>query len=454
MSSSVIEEKLFVALIELCNLLESPSFARDFAAASEMDSISGRRIAVAGLVKRGKSTFVNRVVGQDLSPVNLLPETSSVICFSSEKDARATGITFDGRCRKLSTKPSRFLEDVSREARKPLLAASYRGPLNLPTDFCLVDTPGAHESEVVANSLVESGMPSSLFRLCGGFIVVMGVPGLSAIDLQLLQRINKSAGESPVRVLLKGLDSSISHSELLEYSKEVLSDITNEIFVVSDENFNATSQLIDSFSVSRFYQPIDAIDSSDRVIELLLRQISGVLDSRDEAQELDISNSILKNLPIDFAEKVRRFAPGARERRKANQLKVTKQAAIDKYKFELNAWTIKDQELRRSITNADIAVADSKKNLRKAMPKTFALGCSCVLLSLFLLPLILFFPPVFFAFIILWIVYKVAASKEKSRFLKIEGSLTFQVASTKAASFQARMLHENHQKFKPDKPPR
>lgn len=452
MSSSVIEEKSFGALIELCNLLERPSFARDFAAASEMASISGRRIAVAGLVKRGKSTFVNRVVGQDLSPVNLLPETSSVICFSREKDARATGITFDGRLRTLSSKPSGFSADVSREARKPLLAASYRGPLNLPKDFCLVDTPGAYESEVVANSLVESGMPSSLFRLCGGFIVVMGVPGLSAIDLQLLQRINKSAGESPVRVLLKGLDSSISHSELLEYSKEVLSDIANEIFVVSDENFNATSQLIDAFSVSHFYQPNDALHSSDLVIESLLSQMSEALSLRDEAQELDISKSILKNLPPDISEKVCRFAPGAREQRKANQLKATKQAAIDKYKSEMNAWTIKNRELRRSITNAGIAVADSKKNLRKAKPKSH--GCLFAVVTLLLVPFALIFPPLIIFYLFSLILFSVVASKEKSRFSKIEGSLRSQIASANAALFQARKLHENHQKFKPDKPPR
>lgn len=452
MSSSVIEGKLFVALIELCNLLERPSFARDFAAASEMASISGRRIAVAGLVKRGKSTFVNRVVGQDLSPVNLLPETSSVICFYREKEARATGITFDGRLRALSSKPSGFSADVSREARKPLLAASYRGPLNLPKDFCLVDTPGAHESEVVANSLVESGMPSSLFRLCGGVIVVMGVPGLSAIDLQLLQRINKSAGESPVRVLLKGLDSSISHSELLEYSKEVLSDIANEIFVVSDENFNATSLLIDSFSVSHFYQSNDALHSSDLVIESLLSQIGEALSLRDEAQELNISNSILKNLPQDISEKVRFFAPGAREQRKANQLKAKKQAAIDKYKSEMNAWTIKNRELRRSITNADIAVANSKKNLRKAEPKSR--GCLLALVTLLLVPFVLLFPPLIIFYFLLLILFSVAESKEKSRFSKIEGSLRSQIASANAASLQARKLHENHQKFKPDKPPR
>jgi len=108
MSDPVIEEKLFAAVVELCDILGKPSFARDIAAASEMATISGRRIAVAGLVKRGKSTFVNRIIGEDLSPVNLLPETSSVLCFQRSDDARARGIAFDGSLRKLSTKPRSF----------------------------------------------------------------------------------------------------------------------------------------------------------------------------------------------------------------------------------------------------------------------------------------------------------------------------------------------------------
>ena len=67
MSSSILRESEFTALVELSNLLGRPSFAIDIAAACEMASISGRRVAVAGLVKQGKSTFVNRVVGEELS---------------------------------------------------------------------------------------------------------------------------------------------------------------------------------------------------------------------------------------------------------------------------------------------------------------------------------------------------------------------------------------------------
>ena len=450
MSDPVIDEKLFAAVVELCDILGTPSLARDLAAASEMATISGRRIAVAGLVKRGKSTFVNRVVGQELSPVNLLPETSSVLCFSRGSKLRASGISFDGKIRKLSKKPHRFSKDVNREARRPLLAASYQGLRNLPENFCLVDTPGAYETEVVANSLVESGMPPSLFHLCGGFIVVMGVPGLSAVDLQLLERVNTSAGQLPVRVLLKGLDSSISQAELLEYSKEVLSEVKNEIYVVTDDNFDEASRLIDSFSISFFDHPNDALEVSELVVKLVLSQIIEVLDARDESKEIVAPKSLMKVLPPEIAEKVRYFAPGARERRLREQEETARQAANERYKSELNAWRIKDNELRSSVLNSEIAIRDAKRNLRKEKPKNASLGCSTAALTALGVPISLLFPQ-FILFLVLWIIYAVAISRDKTRFKKVEMSLIARINSAESSADLARKLLENHQKIKPIK---
>lgn len=420
MSKPVVERKLFAALVELSELLGKPGFARDLAAASEMATISGRRIAVAGLVKRGKSTFVNRVVGHDLSPVNLLPETSSVLCFSSGHKPLASGISFDGKIRKLSTKPKSFSKNVSREARRPLLAASYRGIRNLPEDFCLVDTPGAYETEVVANSLVESGMPSSLFHLCGGFIVVMGVPGLSAVDLELLERINKSAGKLPVRVLLKGLDSSISQDDLSEYSKEVLAEVRNQIYVVTDENFDETSRLIDSFSASYFDHLNEAREVSDLVIDLVMKDMRNSLDSRDEAIDLVVSKSLLRSIPSELAESVRYFAPGARERRK----KAARKAKVQEYKSELYAWKTTNSDLWSDIGMWDKGVRQAELEIRKHQHA----------------PLPGFFFDVF------------ASNAAKNRYRAVENSLKIKLSTAKTNASTARKLYENHQKLRPDKP--
>jgi hypothetical protein len=283
-----------------------------------------------------------------------------------------------------------------------------------------VDTPGAYETEVVANSLVESGMPSSLFHLCGGFIVVMGVPGLSAVDLQLLDGINKSAGQLPVRVLLKGLDSSISQVDLIEYSKEVLAEVQNEIYVVTDENFDEASRLIESFSSSYFDPLNDAREVSELVVDLVLKNIEDVLDSRNEDDELDFPWALLKQLPSELAEKVRFFAPGAKDRRK----KAIKIELIDKYKSELYEWKIKNNKLRHEIGRWDNGIRQAESEIRKHKHA----------------PLPGFFFDVF------------ASNAAKNNYIAVENALNAKLSTAKTNASTARKLYENHQNFKPERP--
>ena len=283
-----------------------------------------------------------------------------------------------------------------------------------------MDTPGAYETEVVANSLVESGMPSSLFHLCGGFIVVMGVPGLSAVDLQLLKRINESAGQLPVRVLLKGLDSSISQNELLEYSKEVLSEVQNEIYVVTDDNFDEASRLIDSFSISYFDHPNDAREVSQLVVKLVFAQISEVLNTRDELKEIVAPKSLMKNLPPDLAESVRFFAPGAREKRK----KATRKEKMNDYKSELYAWKITNNELRSDIGLCDNGVRQAETNIRKHKHA----------------PVPGFFFDIF------------ASSAAQNKYKAVENSLNAKLSTAKTNASTARKLYENHQILKTSRP--
>jgi hypothetical protein len=249
-------------------------------------------------------------------------------------------------------------------------------------------------------------MPSSLFHLCGGFIVVMGVPGLSAVDLQLLQRINESAGQLPVRVLLKGLDSSISQAELLEYSMEVLSEVQNEIYVVTDDNFDQASRLIDSFSISYFDHPNDAREVSQLVVKMVFAQISEVLNTRDELNEIVAPKSLLKNLPP--------------EKRK----KALRKEKINDYKSELYAWKITNNELRSDIGLCDNEVRQAESNIRKHKHA----------------PVPGFFFDIF------------ASSAAQNRYRAVENSLNAKLSTAKTNASTARKLYENHQNLKPNRP--
>jgi hypothetical protein len=127
-------------------------------------------------------------------------------------------------------------------------------------------------------------------------------------------------------------------------------------------------------------------------------------------------------------------------------------SAIGKYKSDLNAWMIKDNELRRSVLNSDIAIRDAERNLRKEKPKNASLGCSTAALGALGVPICIFFPPFILFGVVLWIIYAVAISKDKTRFKKIEVSLIARINSAKASAELARKLLENHQTLKPNRP--
>jgi GTPase Era involved in 16S rRNA processing len=413
---------------------------RDLAAAAALAKVSGVRIAVAGLVKRGKSTLVNTIIGEELSPVNLFPETSSVLCFTNSNSSDARGVSFDGRFRKLSTKPSAFASEVSREARKPLLAASYKGALTLPANLSIIDTPGAYETEVTLKSMTNSGMPASLLTLCDGFVVVMGVPGVSATDIQLLEEINRSAKGSPVRIVLKGLDSGISYLDLREYASEVLADAPNEIFVVSDGNKNEISNLLHSFGGARSRNAQTADFDSQRIIQSVRERILAKLRNRSEPDEIDYPTRLLKDLPIEMATVVATFARGERERRIALQEREAQKAARDAFKAKMDVWSAENNRLKNNLIAAQNSLTNAQAELRRAQPK---MGCGAWVLLAFSCVAFPVGPIIVGA--ILWF----AQSNEESKFAKIRPSIQSQIAQASEAVDRAKRLHDLHQGSKP-----
>jgi hypothetical protein len=443
MSNDIIEERELMALTQLCGQIGLDALCRDLAAAKQFSTVGGVRVAVAGLVKRGKSSLVNAIIGEELSPVNLLPETSSVLCFVRSEPAIAHGVSFDGKFRKLSPKPNSFLADVSREARKPLLAATYSGALSLPDDFCLVDTPGAHEAEVTMNSMMDSGMPSSLFDLCDGFIVVLGVPGVSATDIQLLEQINSSASGSPVRILLKGLDSGISYLDLREYASEVLDGCPNEIFVIADDNKSELTTMMNSFrSISPRTAQVANLDSQ-RIIQSVKKTILSVVQNRDEVNAIAFPSRLLKDLPEDLATLVARFAPGERERRIAELQKSELRAKKEAFRVAFEAWSLENDRLSQNLVSARHSLSKAQADMKNAKPK---IGCgSWILMGLSFA----FFPigPIIMG-VVMWVAY----GKEESDFDAVRPSIYGRITQSTEAIDRAQRLLDLHLQSKPKAP--
>lgn len=382
MSEKSLSEEELASLFALSDCLGKPELARELATTVLFSEMPGTRIGVVGLVKRGKSSLINSILGSDLSPVNLLPETSSVIAFARSEEVSANGISENGKHLSLSTKPSQFRRSVSRDSGPPLVAAKFQGPLDSPADIWLIDTPGSYETEVAKKSLTTSGMPDSMYELCDGFVVVMGVPGVSGVDIELLQNLNSRlvGRRCPVLIMVKALDSSISFKQLKEYVKEVFNGSSNQIFVSSDENRSEIDQLLVSFNALKRNSSVEVKTLSERVLQSISSDMRQLLFQIDEKVEITFPKRMLPNLPSDLAEIVARRAPGAYLRRVKEDSLASEKKAKESYQDSLRKWSQRDDQLKADVAMARRALTAAEKALKKNKP---SVGCFPWLLFFF-----------------------------------------------------------------------
>ncbi|PWK89731.1 dynamin family protein [Fulvimonas soli] len=172
-----------------------------FAALRERFAGHAFHLVVAGEFKRGKSTLVNALVGQDLLPTGVVPLTSVVTVLRGGPATAMTVRFEDGGTREA---PLAELASYVTEAGNPGNARGVREvTLTLPSldgGLRLIDTPGVgsvheHNSEATARYLPEADAV---------ILVVSADQPLSRHELDFLQVVRGHAGK--VFVLLNKVD--------------------------------------------------------------------------------------------------------------------------------------------------------------------------------------------------------------------------------------------------------
>ena len=105
-------------------------------------------ITVCGEFKRGKSTFINALLGEEVVPTDILPETCTVnrLLYGPHRneaalsDGRRMQLLDDELCRE------RIQQHVS-ENGEPFLNITLYRPLEMLRDIMIVDTPGLNDTE-------------------------------------------------------------------------------------------------------------------------------------------------------------------------------------------------------------------------------------------------------------------------------------------------------------------
>jgi len=190
------------------------------------------RIAVMGLISRGKSTLVNQLVGLDLLPVSHRGETAADVHI--ESGTESTQLLFeDGTIDERLISPERFSQAIMRSSSPRVLEARISLPCRLPAGVVLVDTPGIDDAvsqterfDYLNNHWKRSGAS-------GAIVIVSVPPGLGQSDRHLIATANELFGNA-FAVIVKPTDSSVTESDLSEVATQVQRHVEVAPVVISD----------------------------------------------------------------------------------------------------------------------------------------------------------------------------------------------------------------------------
>lgn len=105
-------------------------------------------IVVCGDFKRGKSSVINALLGEDISPTNVTTETVTLnrILYGTHSNeallsgGRRMSLTDEELCRDA-------LEDIMKQSGETITQLSMKRPIDILKDITIIDTPGLSDSE-------------------------------------------------------------------------------------------------------------------------------------------------------------------------------------------------------------------------------------------------------------------------------------------------------------------
>jgi GTPase SAR1 family protein len=197
-------------------------------------------IAVIGLVSRGKSTLVNKLLGVDVQPMGPNPVTFG--CgFLRSGHPRAIGIKADGSRVDLPSDPEGFRHVARRHEAQDVSDFEYTWNFRLPRDVVLIDTKGLDEvSADFQDDLLEMERSWAAQGAVSALLVTAVPPGASARDVTLFRALSEHF-EGRVTVIVKQVDSTLTLPEL-EEAAGVWRSYSSDVLVIPDSRPTSNDQ--------------------------------------------------------------------------------------------------------------------------------------------------------------------------------------------------------------------
>lgn len=340
-------------------------------------------IGVFGLVKRGKSTLVNALVGREVSTMNATPETAVPVWI--ENGPSVSKVMFlDGRVEEMSLDEARSHASQKRRRKaehdKALrIEHTLRVPW-LPEGVRIVDTPGLADPSL--SDEYEQLTLAELDRVSATIIVLVSPPGPESEEVSLIRSLCERAVDKVFLVCNFHPDRWKNPSSVASTVQEIeaiVGQAVGDSFVPSDARVYAVSardgwraadtgdvDAFDGSGVFRLRKDLESFVSSDAV-----RRMQGFVQLRLN-QALNITSDILRErrrvlLSPDLAGNARRDLEQAIEksRSRLSELLVEVQAIGTSLAPELTRMMSEPfVEARRSVEDAK-KVADLESTYQR-----------------------------------------------------------------------------------------
>jgi hypothetical protein len=210
-------------LASLASEVEAPALARSARQLAERAAQGMFYVACIGQFKRGKSTLLNALIGEEILPTGVIPVTALVTVIRHGSRQRARAHFLDGRAQDIE--PTSLLAYVSEDGNPHNEKAVAWVELFVPSamlasGMCLVDTPGLGSVFLASNERTRAFVPP-----IDAALVVLGAdPPISGEELALVRELG---GHVRDFVFVLNKSDRLSAEELAAaraFSQRVLAD--------------------------------------------------------------------------------------------------------------------------------------------------------------------------------------------------------------------------------------
>ena len=193
-------------------------------------------IVFVGLINRGKSSLMNQIIGQDVLPTGINPETFACTILETSNSGSFTSYAkhADGTIETF-TDEADFIAQVSRKkSNLKFREAHVRSNFRIPEGFALIDTPGCNDISVSYDSeLSNLEQTWQDHGAMAGVLISSLPPGVSGQDVKLLHSLKRKFGNR-VAVVLKQTQSSMTFEDLKDASEVWLQHGVSAVIVSDD----------------------------------------------------------------------------------------------------------------------------------------------------------------------------------------------------------------------------